>query len=206
MQLIPADSGSVRLFGNDLGSQSPKSLRTLRARVGFIFQKHNLVPRLSVLSNVLHGALALKSTPRLWYHGFASSADRNEAMHCLSRVGLADLAARRVETLSGGQSQRVAIARALMQRPTVLFADEPVASLDPQAGQEVMELFVRLVREEGLSLVFVSHHLEHALHYSDRILGLKDSYLQLDTTPSRESLDSLRAIYGKVDLSTGVQV
>jgi phosphonate transport system ATP-binding protein len=108
---------------------------------------------------------------------------------------LAHLAGRRADHLSGGQSQRVAVARALMQKPRTIFADEPVASLDPQAGEEVMETFARLARDHGLTLVFVSHHLEHALHYADRILGLRDGRLDLDAASHGENLESLRSLY-----------
>lgn len=84
-----------------------------------------------------------------------------------------NLSLRHVDQISGGESQRVAIARALMQHPKLMMADEPAASLDPNAGEEVMELFLSLIRDEGITLLFVSHNLEHALKYSDRIIGLR---------------------------------
>ena len=93
-------------------------------------------------------------------------------MACLDAVGLADKAMQRADSLSGGQSQRVAIARMLMQRPELVLADEPDASLDPRAGREIMELLFRLTRDKGLTLIFVSHHMAHARRFSDRIVGL----------------------------------
>ena len=113
----------------------------MRAQMGLVSQKHNLVPRLSVLSNVLHGLLGKHPGIRHWSHTLAPQASRDAAMAALDNVGLADFASRRADRLSGGQSQRVAIARALVGPPKVLIADEPCASLDPAAGEDVMELF-----------------------------------------------------------------
>jgi phosphonate transport system ATP-binding protein len=195
LRLIEPDAGEIRLHGERLTGAGARHLRRLRSNVGFVFQKHNLVPRLSVLTNVLHGGMARARGPRRWHQSLASRADREYAMHCLDQVSLAHLADRRADHLSGGQSQRVAIARALMQLPRTIFADEPVASLDPQAGEEVMETFARLARGQGLTLVFVSHHLEHALRYADRVLGLRGGGLALDAATAGESLASLRTLY-----------
>lgn len=195
LRLLEPDAGRVMLNGHDLTGSHGRHLRRARAGVGMVFQKHHLVPRLSVLSNVLHGALARRPGPRTWFQCLARAEDRAYAMHCLELVGLADLAGQRAERLSGGQSQRVAIARALMQRPRALFADEPAASLDPIAGEEVMALFADLAVREGLTLVFVSHHLDHVLTYAKRIIGLRDGGIALDSCPTRESTTSLRAMF-----------
>ena len=195
LRLIEPDSGQITINGLDMSAQSGHALRKSRARVGFVFQKHNLVPRITVLSNVCHGALARGHGARVWSHGLAQKREREHALHCLEQVGLADLAQRRADHLSGGQSQRVAIARALMQKPDVMFADEPVASLDPHAGEEIMELFRDLNKHHGLTLVFVSHQLEHALSYADRVLGLKDKTLALDSPTHDQSEHSLRGLY-----------
>lgn len=195
VRLIEPDAGRIVLDGTRLCGKSGRDLRKARNRVGFVFQKHGLVPRLSVLTNVLHGTLAHHSGPRHWFQGFAAQADREKAMHCLSQVGLVHLSHKRCDELSGGQSQRVAIARALMQEPSILFADEPTASLDPQSGEEVMELFAALGRANGLTLFFVSHHIEHALHYADRIIGVREQRLMLDSASSTETLTSLRGFY-----------
>jgi phosphonate transport system ATP-binding protein len=106
------------------------------------------------------------------------------------------VAEQRVDQLSGGQSQRVAIARALMQRPRIMFADEPVASLDPNAGEEVMRLFVDLIRSRGLTLVYTSHSVRHALEYSDRVIGLRDGRIEMDSASSGLNEETLRRIYG----------
>jgi phosphonate transport system ATP-binding protein len=195
LRLIEPDVGAIRINGRALSGARGGALRRLRARVGFVFQKHHLVPRASVLTYVMHGALGRGRGVRSWSHSLADAAERDLAMDCLAQVGLADLAARRADRLSGGQSQRVAIARALMQKPDMILADEPTASLDPQAGEEVMDMFVRLVRARGLTLVFVSHHLDHAIAYADRILALKDGGLFLDAPAREETAARLRELY-----------
>lgn len=116
-------------------------------------------------------------------------------MQALTQVGLAHLADRRADRLSGGQSQRVAIARALVANPQVLIADEPCASLDPAAGEEVMALFFKLVREQGVTVVFTSHHIDHALDYGDRVIGLAEGRLALDATAASLTSTDLRGLY-----------
>lgn len=195
MRLIEPSSGTIHLLDREITGVSRRQVRDTCARVGFIFQRHNLVPRISVLSNVLHGAQARKHGPRVWYHSLATSQDREEAMYHLERVGLAHLAGRRADQLSGGESQRVAVARALMQQPMMMMADEPVASLDPQAGEEVMELLLSLLKEERITLLFVSHNMDHAMRYSKRIIGLKKGTIALDTTTASENETSLRQLF-----------
>ncbi|MGJ8623456.1 MAG: phosphonate ABC transporter ATP-binding protein [Yoonia sp.] len=195
MGLIPPTSGSVYLLGQPTGSATSREVRALRAQVGLVSQKHNLVPRLSVLSNVVHGLLGKHPGMRHWNHALAPHTSRALAMQALERVGLADLAQRRADRLSGGQSQRVAIARAIVGAPKVLFADEPCASLDPSAGEDIMDLFFRLVRDEGVSVVFTSHNLNHALKYGDRVLGLAQGRLRLDATAASLSATDLRGLY-----------
>ncbi len=188
LHLVKPDAGEVVLFGVRLNGVRQREVRRVRNRVGFVFQRHNLVPRLSALANVLHGALGRSPFGAL-HRSLSPAALRDEAMACLDRVGLAHLARQRADTLSGGQSQRVAIARALMQRPEMLLADEPVASLDPAAGEEVMDLFTSLARQEGLTLVFTTHNMSHALTYAQRIVGLRDGRIALDR-PTTDGLAS----------------
>ena len=193
--LSPLVAGEVTVFGKKLNVKRRSSYRKVLSQIGFIFQYHNLVTRLSVLSNVLHGAQSRSYGPRVWFQGLARQADREEALHCLDMVGLADQAGKRADELSGGQAQRVAVARALMQRPKILIADEPAASLDPKAGEEVMALFYTLCKQEGITLLFSSHDLEHTLQYSDRIVGLKKGLLELDDSPENVTIDSMRQFY-----------
>lgn len=195
MGLIPTSDGSVHLLGQQTNKATVQEMRKVRAQVGLVSQKHNLVPRLSVLSNVVHGLLGKHPGLRHWSHALAPRASREAAMRALERVGLADFAHRRADRLSGGQSQRVAIARAIVGAPKVLFADEPCASLDPSAGEDVMELFFRLVRDENVTVVFTSHNIEHALKYGDRVLGLAQGRVQLDATAASLKPADLRGLY-----------
>jgi phosphonate transport system ATP-binding protein len=194
VRLVEPDQGEIRLLGEPVRALGRPALRRLRSRIGFVFQRHNLVPRLSVLSNVIHGAHARLGL-RAWTHRFAPREVRAEAMACLDRVGLAHLASRRADMLSGGQSQRVAIARALMQRPTLLIADEPAASLDPAAGEAVMALFADLVRHDGLTLVFTTHSLRHAIDFADRIVGLQGGRVVLDRSADATTEPELERVF-----------
>ena len=195
VRLVEADQGSIRVLGEDVRTLRGGSLPRLRSRVGFVFQRHNLVSRLSALSNVVQGVQARSSGPRTWLQSLASSDVRDEAMGCLAAVGLADKAMQRVDPLSAGQSQRVAIARMLMQRPELVLADEPDASLDPRAGRDVMDLLFRLTREKGLTLIYVSHHMAHATRFSDRIVGLACGRVVLDRRSENSDERELRAFF-----------
>lgn len=195
MGLIPADAGTITVLGANVIASKPAELRMMRAQIGLVSQKHNLVPRVSVLSNVIHGLLGKQPGLRRWSQSFAPAASREAAMQALEKVGLAHLATRRADRLSGGQSQRVAIARALIGKPKILIADEPTASLDPAAGEEVMELFFRLARQEGVTMIFISHNIDHALRYGDRVLGLADKRLKLDIRANSINAEQLRGIY-----------
>lgn len=193
--LIPATNGRIMLFDEDLSAAKRTSLRRLRAKTGLVSQKHNLVPRVSVLSNVVHGLLGAYTGPRFWTQAFTPADARERAMQALDKVGLSHLAMRRADRLSGGQSQRVAIARALVCEPSLLIADEPCASLDPAAGEEVMALFFQLVREDGVTVIFTSHHIDHALAYGDRVLGLAGGRLKLDAPAGSLATRDLRDLY-----------
>lgn len=195
MGLIPVSSGQVRLLGKPANTTSKREMRALRARIGLVSQKHNLVPRLSVLSNVIQGLLGKSPGVRHWCQSLAPEKSRVSAMHALEKVGLADLALRRADRLSGGQSQRVAIARAIVGGPDILFADEPCASLDPSAGEDVMELFFSLVRDNNVTVVFTSHNIDHALRYGDRVLGLSAGHMKLDATAASLCPADLRGLY-----------
>ena len=195
LRLVEPSGGSIRLFGHEIAGLPRRRLRTARAGIGLVFQKHNLVGRVSVLSNVLHGAQGRSPGPGTWFHALAPAALRAEAMDCLDRVALADLAARRADRLSGGQSQRVAIARALMQRPRLLLADEPTASLDPQAGERVMEILCALARAEGIALVFTSHDIARARAAATRAVALRAGRVMFDREMARIEAEELDRLY-----------
>jgi phosphonate transport system ATP-binding protein len=135
------------------------------------------------------------SGPRAWFQSLAPADVRAEALSCLDRVGLGDRALQRVDSLSGGQQQRVAIARMLMQRPRIILADEPDASLDPQSGEEVMRLLSDLARQDGLTLVVISHRMEHTLEFSDHVLGLQQGRIVLDRPTAGTDAAQLRRFF-----------
>ncbi len=195
MGVIPADAGSIDVLGTDVRSTSSSGLRAMRAQMGLVSQKHNLVPRLSVLSNVVQGLLGQKPGVRHWGQSFAPRASREAAMAALEKVGLAHLGTRRADRLSGGQSQRVAIARALVGKPRILIADEPTASLDPAAGEDVMDLFFDLAKQEGVTVIFISHNIDHALKYGERVLGLAHGGMPLDSRAASLNPAQLRGLY-----------
>lgn len=187
-------AGQIYINHTDINTLRGKSLRAVRQNVGCVFQQMNLVMHVSVLQNVLFGAMAK--------HGFwrvlnmtASNELRMRAIDALTQVGLADLASRRTDMLSGGQQQRVAIARMLMQQAKVIFADEPVASLDPKAGREVMELLQRIVTQHGITLICVLHQLDLATEFGHRLIGMKAGQIVLDSQANAVTSTCLQGLY-----------
>ena len=138
-----------------------------------IFQQFNLVPRLDVVSNVLHGTLNRRSTLATIFNLWPDD-DIHRAIDILDRLGIAEQAPKRAEALSGGQQQRVAIARALMQDPKIILADEPIASLDPMNAQVVMDALRRIHEEDGRTVIANLHTLDTARRYCDRVIGMRD--------------------------------
>ncbi|MGH8794102.1 MAG: phosphonate ABC transporter ATP-binding protein [Stackebrandtia sp.] len=197
-------SGHVEVLGVDVESARPKQLRQLRRRIGFVFQQFHLVPSLTVLENACTGALGRLKGPRLGLPTY-SRAVREEALEQLDRVGLADRAFQRASTLSGGQQQRVAIARAMLQRPEVLLADEPVASLDPESSHQVMELINRVAAEENLTVLCSLHQVDLALAWGDRIIGLHTGQVVMDTPVADIDHADAMSIYARVGAETVVE-
>ena len=173
------DAGRVEVLGVDVTKARGSELRALRRHVGFVFQQFNIVLRASVMDNVQTGALGRVRGPRYGTLTY-SKALRAEAAENLDRVGLGDRLFQRAGTLSGGQQQRVGIARMLMQRPSLVLADEPVASLDPEASRAVMELLTKVCREDDLTVICCLHQLDLALDYSTRVIGLRHGVKVLD--------------------------
>jgi phosphonate transport system ATP-binding protein len=189
----PITAGSVRIAGLEVAAMRPHDLRALRAQVGQVFQQFNLIPRLSVLTNVLTGALH-HAGPFNLVGGFTRE-QRTRALDLLDRVGIAHKAAVAARSLSGGQQQRVAIARALMQRPRVILADEPVASLDPRLADSVLRLLRDIAREDGIPLLVSLHVLPLALAHSDRIVGLKHGEVVVSAPTADLDADALGLVY-----------
>jgi phosphonate transport system ATP-binding protein len=193
----PVNSGTVDVVGHDLTRLRRGELRRLRADVGQVFQQFNLVGRLSVLTNVLTGALH-GAGPINAVGGF-TSADRRRAMELLDRVGIAHKATVQARTLSGGQQQRVAIARALMQRPQVVLADEPVASLDPKMSHAVLDLLRQIAREDRIPVLVSLHVLPLALAHSDRIVGLRHGRMLVSAPTAELDAAQLEVLYAHDD-------
>jgi putative ABC transport system ATP-binding protein len=163
--------GSYKLAGRDVSRLSSDERATVRNReLGFVFQSFNLVPRTSALENV--------ELP-LVYGGVPPAEQRERARAALRAVGLADRDAHVPSQLSGGQQQRVAIARALVNRPSLLLADEPTGNLDTRTSIEILALFQRLNREEGITVVLVTH--EHDIAgYAARVVTFRDGEIVSD--------------------------
>ncbi|GAA3665279.1 phosphonate ABC transporter ATP-binding protein [Microbacterium marinilacus] len=189
----PVTSGAVRVAGYDVANLQRGQLRHLRASVGQVFQQFNLIGRLSVLTNVLTGALH-DAGPLNLVGGF-TGAHRRRALQLLDRVGIAHKADEQARSLSGGQQQRVAIARALMQRPALILADEPVASLDPRLSHTVLELLQRIAREDGIPVLVSLHVLPLALTHSDRIVGLRHGRMVVSGQTAALDAAVLQSIY-----------
>ncbi|MDR1213167.1 MAG: phosphonate ABC transporter ATP-binding protein [Propionibacteriaceae bacterium] len=187
-------AGAVTVLGQPVDRLRGGDLRRLRARVGMIFQSFELVGPLSVLENVLTGALARLRGPRLSLLSYPRAL-RLEAMRQLDRVGLAEIAHQRSDTLSGGQQQRVAIARALMQSPQILLADEPVASLDPESSADVMALIRQIAQRDRLTVLCSLHQVDLALSWADRVVGLRQGRVVLDRPADQISRNEAMAIY-----------
>ncbi|MEI6317774.1 MAG: ATP-binding cassette domain-containing protein [Pseudomonadota bacterium] len=181
--LLDFDQGEVRSCGN--GD---------RRTIAMVFQSHVLIDRLSALDNVLAGRLGYNPRWRGWLRRFTRD-DRLLAIDCLDRVGLLAHATRRVDTMSGGERQRIALARALAQQPAVLLADEPVASLDPEAGAMVLRLLRDCCRDRQAAVVCSLHQPALALEHADRVVALRGGRVVLDAPAGALDDAALAAIY-----------
>jgi len=189
-------SGSICIDDQEVTSANRRQLRTIRRDVGVVFQQFNLVENLTVFQNVLYGAMGRQVGGLLAvWNSLAAKETREKAMHCLARVRMAEKAEHRCRDLSGGQQQRVAIARMLMQSPKIILADEPVASLDPKAGLEVMDLLWEVVQEHDMTVFCTLHQLDLAQQYADRIVGMKAGRIVLDSRQASADKKSLTTLY-----------
>ncbi len=194
-RLIEPTSGTIIYNGQDITAASPAELRRIRRQIGMVFQQFNLVKRSSVLTNVLAGRLGYTGTLRSIL-GLWPEEDKAQAMRNLELVGIEGKAFSRADSISGGQQQRVGIARALMQNPTLMLADEPVASLDPALADSVMLYFERLNKERGVTVICSLHVLGLARRYGTRIIALKDGAVVYDGDPGGIDDRRFREIYG----------
>jgi phosphonate transport system ATP-binding protein len=192
-RLIEPGAGQVRIDGREVTS-ARKQLREARRHLGMIFQDHNLVPRLSVLKNVLTGRLASMPAAAALLQWFPQ-ADIDIALRCLERVDLADKAWSRADRISGGQQQRVGVARALAQQPGAILADEPVASLDPRSARLILGDLQRAAHDLGIAVLCNLHQVEYATEFADRIVGLSAGRMVFDGSPATLNESALERIY-----------
>lgn len=200
--LVRPTSGDV--LGDDGKSIfcSRASLRLHRRRTGMVFQQHHLIGRLSILENVLTGRLAHHSALRSLLP--LPRADRMLALEALERVGLSERALERADQISGGQQQRVGIARAMAQRPDIILADEPVASLDPATAVQVLSDLHRICREDGITAIVSLHQVELARQFADRICALAKGRLVFDGAPGALSGAALDSIYASPSFRSSI--
>jgi len=194
-RLSDATEGAITFDGRDVTHLRGAAKRAWQSDCAMIFQQFNLVPRMDVVSNVLHGTLNRRSTLATMFNLYPQS-DIHRAIDILDRLGIAAQAPKRAEALSGGQQQRVAIARALMQDPKIILADEPIASLDPMNAQIVMDALRRIHDEDGRMVIANLHTLDTARRYCDRVIGMRQGRVVFDGTPEQLTTGVARDIYG----------
>lgn len=187
--------GKIFLEGEEITKKRGKQLRLARRSIGMIFQNYNLVYRLSVLQNVLHGRLGYKQGIRGLFGNYTEE-EKLEAIGLIEELGLKDYIYARASELSGGQKQRVGIARAIMQNPKLLLCDEPIASLDPSSAKVTMELLHEMTSKRNITCIANLHQVDIAKKYSTRIIGLKDGDIVFDGTPQELTASKIAQIYG----------
>lgn len=188
--------GSLTVNGQEVNDLSGKDLRKFRRKVGMVFQSFNLVTRTTVINNVLTSRVP--DMP-LWKSiiGLYSKEDKVIALEALEKVGILDKAYVRADQLSGGQQQRVALARTLAQKPEIILADEPVAALDPITAKQVMDDFKKINKELNMSVLINIHHVDLALKYADRVIGIKAGEIVYDGPATKVDSEVLKQIYGR---------
>ncbi|MBU3680139.1 MAG: phosphonate ABC transporter ATP-binding protein [Candidatus Kapabacteria bacterium] len=203
-RLVEPTEGTILVNGQDVTHVSDASLRSHRSGIGMIFQHFNLIPRHTVLSNVLYGALGTTSTMSS-ITGRFTDQQRQRALSALEVVGIRDKVENRADALSGGQQQRVAIARALMQQPQLLLADEPVASLDPATSHSVMDYLERINKDLGTTVICNLHFLSLVRRYATRVIALKGGHLVFNGKPEDISDEWFRTIYGEEAMEVDIR-
>lgn len=193
-QLIRQTEGSIAFKGAPVEVLSGRRLKRVRREIGMIFQHYNLIDRLTVIQNVLHGRLGYMSDLRGVFDLY-SREDRWKAYAILERVGLSEHIHKRADQLSGGQKQRVGISRALAQEPSLILADEPIASLDPVSSAIVMDYLYKICSEDGISAIVSLHQVDFALKYATRIIGIKKGQIVFDGKPAELSPSRIGEIY-----------
>jgi len=194
-RLITASFGLIKFNKESLLELKGAKLRQTRAKIGMIFQHYNLVNRLTVIENVLHGRLGYKNTLQ-GILGIYNEAEKERAVEVLQLLGLEDFIYRRCDQLSGGQMQRVGIARALIQDPRIILCDEPISSLDPSSAKIIMDYLKKVQEQFGITIIVNLHQVDVAKKYADRILGFNSGKLVFDGPPKKLDAQGIFEIYG----------
>ena len=199
-KLIDCTEGEVIFDGESVTAARGKELINIRRQIGMIFQGFNIVKRMSVLSNVLSGRVAYNPTWKTIL-GIFPESDKQIAYHALKRVDILEKVHDRASNLSGGQQQRVAIARALAQQPKLMLADEPVASLDPITTVQVMDYLKQINEQDGITTIANLHHVDLALKYADRVVGVRAGEIVYDVKlkdiSKQQFFKDLEHVYGR---------
>ena len=195
--------GNTVQLNGDLNTR----IRRIRTDIGFIFQQFNLVGRLTLLTNVMTGML---SRIPMWRSllGWFTREEKEMAMQALAQVGMAEYAGQRASTLSGGQQQRAAIARAMVQQSKIIFADEPIASLDPESSRKVMRSLRKINQDHGITVLVSLHQVDFAMQFCKRCIGLRDGRVVYDGPTSALDVGLLQELYGAEfsDVEEGIDI
>lgn len=186
--------GTLTVDGVDVSTLKGRSLRKFRRDIGMIFQSFNLVTRTTVIKNVLTSNVPDLPLWRVLLGAYPKE-HKVAALEALDKVGILDKAYTRVDQLSGGQQQRVALARTLAQQPKIMLADEPVAALDPVTAKQVMDDFRRINKDMNISVLINIHHVDLALEYADRVIGVRAGEIVYDGPSSQVTQEILDQIY-----------
>ena len=194
-RMIEPTSGKITFDKQNITNVKGRELRNMRTNIGMIFQHYNLVDRLSVFENVMHGTLGYKNSLQGIFSLYTES-EKEEAIDIITELGIEDHIYKRCDELSGGQKQRVGIARALVQKPKIILCDEPIASLDPSSSRVIMEHLRKICSEKGITVIVNLHQVDVAKNYSDRIIGLNSGEIVFNGHPSEINKEVIQAVYG----------
>lgn len=197
---LKADGGQVFAGTECLTEARGRAKKALQKKIGCIYQDFCLVENSTVIQNVLNACLC-DMNPIAGLLGLFGAGRTGRAKELLESVGIGDKAEEKVANLSGGQKQRVAIARALMQNPSIILADEPIASLDPVTGRQILDILKDLQKNQDISVLMNCHSPELAAEYSDRIIGLNSGIIVFDGSAADLTAEALGRIYGSEECS-----
>ena len=198
-KMIDISQGSILFKNRNIEKLKKKEIELVRREIGMIFQNYNLVERLTVIENVLHGRLGYKSVFS-GILGIYSEEEKKEAFNFLEKVNMTKYAYQKCNELSGGQKQRVGIARAIMQKPKLLLCDEPIASLDPKTAENIMDYLKKIVTELKITCIVNLHQVDIAKKYSNRIIALNKGEKIFDDKPEYLTDDMIEFIYKDEEL------